>query len=107
MKRRSLVVAVAISISLLRVAVSNSQVTNALMDGTWYIGEVKNGKPEGRGQQIWSDGRMYVGEFKNGKLDGRGTYAYPNGVKYLGEFKDGKIESGRIGRRNGGGVRLE
>ena len=38
-----------------------------------YIGEIKNGKPNGTGSITFSDGRKYEGEFKDGKKDGQGT----------------------------------
>ena len=34
-------------------------------------------------------GAKYVGEYKNGKPDGMGSYTYANGDLYIGEFKDG------------------
>ena len=55
-----------------------------------YIGEIKNGKPNGTGTITSPDGKKYVGEFKDGKEHGKGTYTYPDGVKYEGEWKDGK-----------------
>ena len=54
-----------------------------------YIGEIKNGKPDGTGVLIHTFGK-YSGELKNGLLHGQGTYTYVNGSKYVGEFKDGK-----------------
>ena len=80
-----------------------------------YVGEIKNGKPNGRGVSTstfypgkkmegeWKDGELhgqgtetvpyggkYVGEYKNGRFHGQGTYTWSNGDKYVGEFKDGK-----------------
>ena len=55
-----------------------------------YIGEIKNGKPNGQGTYTFPDGKKYVGKFKDGKEHGKGTYTYPDGVKYEGKFKDGK-----------------
>ena len=55
-----------------------------------YIGEIKNGKPNGTGTITSPDGKKFVGEFKDGKEHGKGTYTYPDGVKYEGKFKDGK-----------------
>ena len=58
-----------------------------------------------------SNGEEYVGEFKDGLPNGQGTYTYANGDKYIGEFKDGirngqgtlTLSSGRIleGQWNG------
>ena len=58
-----------------------------------YIGEIKNGKPNGTGTITSPDGKKYVGVFKDGKEHGKGTYTYPDGVKYEGEWKDGKEHS--------------
>ena len=33
---------------------------------------------------------MYVGNWKNGKPNGQGTETWSNGKKYEGEWKDGK-----------------
>ena len=55
-----------------------------------YIGEIKNGKPNGQGTYTFPDGKKYEGKFKDGKEHGKGTYTYPDGVKYEGEWKEGK-----------------
>ena len=34
--------------------------------------------------------KKYVGEYKDGLPNGQGTYTLPNGEKYIGEFKDNK-----------------
>ena len=39
-----------------------------------YEGEIKDGKPHGRGTEIYPSGAKYVGEFKGGKRHGKGTY---------------------------------
>jgi hypothetical protein len=90
MKRRSLFLATVISIFFLHVSASNAQETNALPDGVRYIGEMKDGKPNGRGMLTWPVGCKYVGEFRDGKENGHGTYTCPDGRKYVGEFKDDK-----------------
>jgi len=33
-----------------------------------YVGEIKNGQPNGQGTQTWKDGRMYVGSWKVGRI---------------------------------------
>ena len=40
---------------------------------TKYLGEIKNGIPNGQGTYIWPIGQKYVGEFKDGKEHGQGT----------------------------------
>ena len=44
-----------------------------LPDGVNYVGESKNGVPNGQGTITLSDGGNYIGEFKNGKPNGQGT----------------------------------
>ena len=55
-----------------------------------YVGEIKNGKPNGQGTHTLPDGRKFVGKFKDGKSNGQGILTFPNGNKYEGEWKDGK-----------------
>ena len=69
----------------------SKQGTKTYSDGSKYIGEIKEGLPNGRGTYTTSDGRKYVGEWKNGKTDGQGTSTLPDGSEYVGEFKDGKM----------------
>ena len=60
-------------------------------DESKYVGEVKNGKPNGKGTLIYPDkGGKYEGEWKNGKYHGNGKLTYYDGGIYIGEFKNGK-----------------
>jgi len=54
-----------------------------------YIGEIKNGKPNGTGVLSSTFGK-YSGELKNGMQHGQGTYTYKSGRKRVGEFRKGK-----------------
>ncbi len=54
-----------------------------------YIGEIKNGVPNGLGTDIFN-GFKFQGEFKDGKRNGQGTFVYPTGFRELVEFNDGK-----------------
>ena len=54
-----------------------------------YIGEIKNGKPNGTGVLSSTFGK-YFGELKNGMQHGQGTYTYKSGRKRVGEFRKGK-----------------
>ena len=54
-----------------------------------YIGEIKNGKPNGIGVLSSTFGK-YSGELKNGIQHGQGTYTYKSGRKEVGEFRKGK-----------------
>ena len=67
-----------------------------------YVGQRKNGKPDGHGKGIAHDGGVYEGEWKDGVYDGQGTYTLPDGEKYVGEWKDGlKHGHGSITYSNG------
>ena len=68
----------------------NCEGTLTLNDGNKYVGEFKDGLPNGQGTLTLNDGEKYVGEFKDGERNGQGTNTWANGDKYVGEFKDGK-----------------
>jgi hypothetical protein len=92
---------------------NNCQGTRIISLGK-YVGEFKNGQPNGQGTFVSPDGQdkyvggfkdfhfhgkgtrtlaighTYVGQFKDGRMSGQGTYTYANGNKYVGEFKDDK-----------------
>jgi len=65
-----------------------------------YMGEIKNGKPNGEGTFIYNhDKGKYIGQWKNGRFDGKGLlevlnlcYGEEEGslLKYDGEWKEGK-----------------
>lgn len=52
--------------------------------GDKYIGNLKDGKPNGQGELLTAAGDKYTGNFSGGKPDGQGTMVY----------KDGRTESG-------------
>lgn len=56
-----------------------------------YIGEIKNGIPNGRGIYSFPDGRKYFGQWENGEINGLGRYISPFRWKYEGQFKEGKF----------------
>ncbi|HVM60500.1 MAG TPA: hypothetical protein VMV72_06485 [Verrucomicrobiae bacterium] len=91
MKRRILLVAAVISISFLSVFHCKAQQTGVLFiaHGARYVGEVKNGKPDGRGVAKYEDGWKYEGDFKDGKESGQGELTSPDGRKYTGGFEHG------------------
>ena len=62
-----------------------------------YIGEIKNGKPNGQGTYTSPDGKKYVGEFK----DGKGAMTNEIGCKYLGEWKKSQIWNSSYYDENG------
>ena len=55
-----------------------------------YVGEIKNGRPNGQGTVTRNDGKTYVGEFRKGRLNGQGTVTWSDGRKNVGEWKNGK-----------------
>ena len=86
-------------------------------DGRKYVGQVKDGIPNGHGIMTslgddeyvgqWKDGKyhgqgtikyyydgeyfgQYEGQWKDGERHGQGTYTWEDGRKYTGEWKDGK-----------------
>ena len=67
------------------------KISKGSFKGYEYIGEFKNGLPEGNGKEIAPTGDKYNGQFKKGLRHGHGTYFFKNGEKYIGEFKLGKI----------------
>lgn len=62
--------------------------TSTAKDGSKYEGEWKQGKKNGQGTLTQSSGLKYIGEFENDIQDGQGTYTWPDGQKYVGEFKN-------------------
>ena len=59
-----------------------------------YFGEVKKGKPHGKGTLTYPDnGGKYEGQWKNGKYHGKGKLNYGGKQgEYIGEFKNGKCD---------------
>ena len=41
-----------------------------------YVGDIRNGVPNGQGTLIFPDGDKYVGKFKDGEYHGQGTYSF-------------------------------
>jgi len=55
-----------------------------------YEGEMKDGKPHGKGIYYKSNGDKYEGDFINGKMNGKGIFYYANKDRHEGEYKDDK-----------------
>ncbi|CFX98351.1 MORN motif [Syntrophomonas zehnderi OL-4] len=55
-----------------------------------YIGEISEGKPNGKGKAIFRNGGIYEGDWVKGKQEGYGREYYPDGtLRYEGEYKNG------------------
>ena len=83
----------------------NGQGTHTLPDGGKYVGEWKDGEYHGQGTRTYGkgewEGDKYEGEWKNGKRHGQGTYTWSNGDKYVGEYKDEKPWNGTYYDKDG------
>ena len=66
----------------------NGQGTVTSANGNKYVGEWKDGAPNGQGTTTYANGNESVGEWKDNKRNGQGTLTYPSGTTYVGEFKD-------------------
>ena len=60
-------------------------------NGEYYIGEFKNDKRNGKGQEFYKNGNLkYEGNFANDCFEGYGKGIYEDGKYYIGEWKNGK-----------------
>jgi len=72
---------------------TDCQGTLTITNGDQYVGEFKNGMPNGKGTMTRLNGDKYVGEWKDGLPHVRGTMTFSNGDKYVGGFIDGKFHN--------------
>ena len=68
----------------------NCQGTRNFAGNQTYVGEFRQGLPNGRGTRSYPGGDQYIGEERDGKKHGMGTYNYANGARYVGEYADDK-----------------
>ena len=61
-------------------------------NGTRYIGELRGGKPHGKGCIYYSNGSHYEGAFDQGEKSGFGVHEWTNSVRYEGQWRAGKKE---------------
>lgn len=83
-----------------------SEITSIEWDGGTYTGQVKDGKPNGKGvldmhegycynrKSIGSFGKgsRYEGNFVDGRLEGKGICEWREGTRYEGDFVHGEIK---------------
>lgn len=55
-----------------------------------YVGYFVDGKPAGKGALVFNGGNFLWGEWKNGKLNGKGANLNASGDLYVGNFVDGE-----------------
>ena len=65
---------------------------NYIINEDRYIGDFKDGVPDGKGLHYYRTGEKYEGYFKKGVREGKGVYYYKNGDRYEGDFKNNRIE---------------
>lgn len=68
---------------------ANGKGVALLSTGSRYEGGWKNNQKHGDGEFNWSDGARYVGEYVNDKRFGQGTYYFPDGGVYVGTWRNG------------------
>ena len=56
----------------------------------YYVGETRNGVPEGKGFYIWDDGDLFYGGWVNGLRDGAGIMMMYDGAISNGTWKEGE-----------------
>ncbi|TXF89012.1 hypothetical protein FUA23_12035 [Neolewinella aurantiaca] len=67
---------------------ANGRGVALLSTGSRYEGEWKDNQKHGMGTFHWSDGARYEGEYENDKRSGEGSYYFPEGGVYAGGWKD-------------------
>ncbi len=66
------------------------QGTMRFPNGDEYVGEVREGLPEGEGTyRFAASGDAYRGKFRKGVPQGRGAYIFAGGDRYEGQFRNG------------------
>ncbi len=60
-------------------------------DGSVYVGEFKNSKPEGWGRIEYVSGEIYEGDWKNDIANGYGTFTTSDGQEYIGIWENGNF----------------
>ena len=75
-----------ISLVLFLIILSNSvglAETITLANQGTYVGDVKDGKPNGQGTLTYLDGEKYIGQWKDCYRDGKGKLTYVDGSVYV------------------------
>jgi hypothetical protein len=83
---------------------ANGRGVALLSSGSRYLGEWQNNMKHGIGEFHWPDGAWYEGEYENDKRSGRGTYHFPDGSVFVGQWEDDVREGEGIFYDKKGGV---
>ena len=67
---------------------ANGRGVALLSSGSRYQGEWRDNLKHGIGEFYWTDGAYYEGEYENDQRSGEGTYHFPNGETFVGEWAD-------------------
>jgi hypothetical protein len=67
---------------------ANGRGVALLSSGSRYLGEWENNMKHGVGEFHWPDGASYEGEYENDMRSGQGTYRFPDGSVFVGEWED-------------------
>lgn len=73
--------------------------SHKLPDGSTYEGEMKEGKPHGKGTRVFPEGHQYYkyeGQFVEGLMEGEGNLDLRNGCSHVGTFKNDQMVDGVI-----------
>ncbi|HVM62251.1 MAG TPA: hypothetical protein VMV72_15430 [Verrucomicrobiae bacterium] len=77
-------------LTLCRLTLPGNVGTLTWTDGSQYVGEFRDGQPNGQGTYTFPDGKTYVGGFADGRPSGQVTVTFPDGRRYEGYVKDAK-----------------
>lgn len=67
----------------------NCHADHTFVDGSHYVGSVRDDMRDGDGMQLFSTGEVYLGQFRQDLFDGLGVYTSTTGEMYFGEFFQG------------------
>lgn len=76
--------------SLFKINMSTGQQSGEIRyNGCRYVGEYRDGKPQGKGKIYYNDDRVsYEGQFNDGMLQGQGIMVWQNGDRYEGKWEN-------------------
>ena len=70
--------------------------TKSYPDGSVYIGQLKDGKRDGRGTLTCTNGNKYEGQYQNDMKHGQGTETFPCGETLVAKYNRMVLFDGMI-----------